>query len=63
MADVLLLTPEEAAKRLSIGRSAVFDLLRRGELESLTIGRSRRIPRDALLKFIEAQRQAQLGLA
>jgi excisionase family DNA binding protein len=44
----LLLTAEEAAELLNIGRCKVYDLLRAGELESVKIGRLRRIPREAV---------------
>jgi excisionase family DNA binding protein len=47
----LLLTVEEAAEQLRLGRSTVFDLIRSGELRSVKIGRSRRIPLDALREF------------
>ena len=39
----LLLTPERAAERLDVGRTTVYGLLATGELESVRIGRSRRI--------------------
>jgi excisionase family DNA binding protein len=55
----ILLTCEEAGRRLHMSRTVIYDLLRRGELESLTIGRSRRIPAAALEDFVERQRQAQ----
>ncbi|MET9438236.1 helix-turn-helix domain-containing protein [Streptomyces sp. NPDC006551] len=38
--------------RLKIGRSAVYDLLRSGQLASITLGRARRIPTHALTDFI-----------
>jgi excisionase family DNA binding protein len=47
----LLLTVEEAAELLHLGRSTVFDLIRSGELPSVKIGRSRRIPADSLRDF------------
>lgn len=50
--DKLLLTPEEAAEVLGIGRTRVFRLMATGELRSLLIGRSRRIPADALPEFV-----------
>ena len=53
----LLLTPEEAARRLSIARSSLYELVLTGEIESLKIGRSRRIPIDALTAFIERKRR------
>jgi excisionase family DNA binding protein len=39
----LLLRPEEAAQRLGIGRSAVYQLMAEGRLKSVTLGRSRRV--------------------
>ncbi|HEX6685790.1 MAG TPA: helix-turn-helix domain-containing protein [Candidatus Limnocylindrales bacterium] len=41
--------------RLKVGRSAVYDLLRTGQLASITIGRARRIPAHALADFIHAR--------
>lgn len=52
----VLLRPEEAAEALSIGRSAVFEAMRRGDLESVRIGRSRRIPVTALEAFVRRLR-------
>jgi len=51
-----LLTPEEAARVLGIGRSKVYELILAGTLESLKIGASRRIPADAIDAFITALR-------
>lgn len=51
--DKVLLTPEEAAERLSISRSKLYELLSRDELESVRIGASRRIPTSALDRFVE----------
>jgi excisionase family DNA binding protein len=47
----LLLTAEQAAEMLNIGRCKVYDLLRTGELESVKIGRLRRIPVDNVHRF------------
>jgi excisionase family DNA binding protein len=52
----LLHTPEAAAGILSIGRSKTYELMESGELESVKIGRSRRIPHDALERFVERLR-------
>lgn len=38
-----LLTPEAAAQRLSISRTRAFDMIARGELDSIKIGRNRRV--------------------
>ena len=52
--DKLLVTVDEAARRLSIGRSHLYEHLLRGTLRSVRIGRSRRIPSQDLEAFIEA---------
>lgn len=51
--DRLLLTVDEAARRLSIGRSHLYEHLLRGSLRSVRIGRSRRISSRDLEAFIE----------
>lgn len=48
----LLYRPEAGAAMLRVSRSRVFELLASGELESVTIGRSRRIPREALESYV-----------
>lgn len=48
----LLLTVPEAADALGLGRSVVYDLLLRGQLPSVKIGRARRIPLTALEAFV-----------
>lgn len=52
MDSTVLLTPEEAAKALRIGRSSLFGLLASGELASVRIGRLRRIPAGEIERFI-----------
>lgn len=53
--DELLVTIEEAARRLAVGRSHVYQLLRRGELLSVKLGRSRRVPVKALQDYAAAR--------
>jgi excisionase family DNA binding protein len=48
----LLLTPEQAARRLSVGRTTVYALMASGELLSVNIGRCRRVPLSALRSFV-----------
>ncbi len=55
-AQKLLLTPVEAADRLSISRSRTYELIAQGRLESVTIGRSRRIPTAALDAYVNGLR-------
>lgn len=43
-----MLTVEQAAEALGIGRTNVFALIKNGELESVRIGRLRRIPAEAI---------------
>jgi excisionase family DNA binding protein len=57
MMERLLLTVEEAAERLSIGRTKAYELMASGELESVTIGRCRRVPVEALEPFVAALRR------
>jgi excisionase family DNA binding protein len=51
----VLLTVSEAAKRLSLGRTMLYELIAKGELPSLKIGRARRIPASALERWVVGQ--------
>ena len=44
----LLYTPEGAAAKIATGRTTIYALMASGELRSVKIGRSRRIPAEAL---------------
>ena len=48
----LLLTVLEAAEALGVSRSVVYELMDRGDLQNIKIGRSRRIPVASLEEFI-----------
>ena len=52
----LLLTPEEAAQVLGIGRTKVYELMLSNALESVKIGASRRIPVQSLSTFVDRLR-------
>lgn len=56
----LVLTIEEAARRLGVGRTVMFGLVRSGAVESVRIGRLRRVPSDALVTFL-AELRAVVG--
>ncbi|WP_405959186.1 excisionase family DNA-binding protein [Streptomyces sp. NBC_00868] len=58
-----LLTVEEAARRLRIGRTLCFRLVGTGELESVPIGRLRRIPPDAVTAYVARLREANRSAA
>ncbi len=53
----LLLTVEEAAKRLGIGRTAMYRLVSSGAVESVTIGGLGRVPADWLSDFVASLRR------
>ena len=59
----LLLTVSEAAQQLGIGRSLLYELLADGEVESIHVGRLRRIPIDALADFIDRERPNRPDMA
>ena len=44
----VLLTVEEAAKKLNIGRTKTYALVRSGQIASVRIGRLRRVPAEAI---------------
>ena len=49
----LALTVLEAGQVLRVGRSVTYELVRSGQLRSVRIGRSIRIPRDALIEYLQ----------
>ena len=49
----LLLDVNRAGVLLGLGRTNVYKLINSGELRSITIGKRRLIPREALDEFIE----------
>ncbi|MGY1736347.1 helix-turn-helix domain-containing protein [Geodermatophilus sp. SYSU D00684] len=59
MPEQLLFTPERAADQLDLGRTTVYGLIASGELDSVKIGRSRRIPADALVAYVERLRSRE----
>jgi len=56
--DKLLLTPTEAATQIGVGRTRIYDLIARGVIPSVRIGRSRRVPLDALREWVTQQSNA-----
>lgn len=47
-----VLTVDEAAALARIGRNAMYDAVNRGDIQSVRIGRSIRIPKAALRRFL-----------
>lgn len=56
--DMQLLTVPEAAKVLRIGRNLAYELIARGELPSVRLGRAIRVPRSALERWLEREASA-----
>jgi excisionase family DNA binding protein len=50
--DALLLTPEEAARALRVGRTTIYALMKAGDLHPVHIGRSCRISRAELGRYV-----------
>lgn len=48
------LTTEEAAREIGISRTAVYGLLRKGDLGSVKIGNRRRIPQAEAQRYIRS---------
>ena len=48
----MTLRVEELMPILGIGRNTAYELIRSGQIRSIRIGRQIRIPRDALLEFL-----------
>ena len=58
--DKFLLRPTEAAEMLGIGRTRMYEMLACGDLPSIRIGRSVRVPVAALNKWIEDRQNNQI---
>ena len=55
MADELLIRIPEVARRLGLSRSTVYSHVMTGNIPSVSIGRSRRVPAAALAEWVDAQ--------
>lgn len=49
----LVLTIPEVGAALRIGLNTAYDLIRCGKIDSVKVGRQRRVPKAALLKYLE----------
>lgn len=52
----LLLKVEEVAEILNVGRSTAYHLVLTGEIESITVGRLRRVPAQAVSEYVDRLR-------
>lgn len=55
----LLLTVDEAARLLRMSRSFVYNLVMSGEIASIKLGRSRRVPAVELERFVSERLEAE----
>ena len=53
--DRLLLRPTEAADLIGVGRSKIYELIAKGDVPSIRIGSSVRVPLDGLRDWIAAR--------
>lgn len=53
--------PDESAYLLGVSRSQVYALMAAGEIRSVKIGRSRRIPRQALLDYLASLERSEVA--
>lgn len=58
-----LLTVPEAAQRLKLSKSKVYLLCQRGEIPTVTLGRSVRIPLEALDEWLRQQVRPAPGVS
>ena len=49
----ILVTVDETAAMLSIGRTAAWELVRKQKLKSVKIGRTRRVPVSVIQEYIQ----------
>ncbi len=61
--EQLLLRADEVARALGLGRSKTYELMNSGRLPVVRIGRSVRVPADALRGWVESQSHNLDGVA
>jgi len=57
--EKLLLKPGEAADVLGVGRSKIYSLLATGQLPSVRVGHSVRVPVSALERWVEQRARTE----
>jgi len=55
----LLLTVEQAAEALALSRTVIYELMGAGKLDSVHIGRARRITQASLEEYVSRLQTAQ----
>ena len=59
--EKLLLTATEAAEAIGVGRTRIYELLASGQIPSVKIGRSVRVPTEALRRWIKERESGGLN--
>lgn len=59
--EKLLYRAAEAGEMLALGKSKVYELMNAGVLPSVRIGSAKRIPAEALRKWVETETRKQNG--
>lgn len=54
----VVLTVKELAKFLRLGLNTVYALLKTGKIKSVRVGRQYRIPREALMEYLETKKES-----
>jgi excisionase family DNA binding protein len=59
--EALLRSIPETCARLGVGRTQVYELIARGELEAVQLGRRRLVPDEAIVEFVRRLRAETAG--
>lgn len=51
--DRLMLRPTEVAESIGVSRSKVYELINSGEIPSMMVGKTRRVPLDRLREWMD----------
>ena len=55
-------TVTEAAQQLKIGRTTMYELVMSGQIRSVTIGRSRRVPASCITEYLTQLLEKPAGI-
>ena len=59
----IVFTVAEAARQLKIGRTTMYELVMSGQVRSVTIGRSRRVPASCISEYVAGLLTAPASLS
>ncbi|MEW1959956.1 helix-turn-helix domain-containing protein [Kineococcus sp. NPDC059986] len=57
MEEALLLSIEQSARQLGLGRTQLYELVAAGDIEVVKVGRRTLVPQASLRSFVEMLRQ------